>query len=187
MRRLILIVFILGLSPMAVADTCLPKLDLKSFEQILNNTRETFFPELKNENIGITTFTSDAYFLQVQPVFKTLVGKRSARKYSVQLNLKLLDCPPSEEVLEAILVHELEHVKDYTKWSTAKLLKHGARYSSSFKFRAAYERETDHKTLEKGLHVGLAGYRTWIYQWLNPKELAQKRRLYLTPEEILGH
>lgn len=167
------------------AQICAPKMSVEHFTNLLEKTIEQFFPELANESIGVSTFRSDAYFLQAQPVVKTLAGKRGKRRYNVQLNLKLLDCPPSEESLQAILVHELEHVKDYTAWSSAKIAKHGIHYSTSLKFRAKYERSTDAKVLVKGLNIGLAGYRVWVYQWLSPKELEHKRYIYLTPEEIL--
>lgn len=169
------------------AELCAPKISIDQFTNLLESTIEQFFPELSEESIGVSTFRSDAYFLQAQPVVKTLIGKRGKRKYNVQLNLRLLDCPPSEDALRSILVHELEHVKDYTNWSSAKLAKHGVRYSTSLKFRSRYERATDAKVLEKGLNSGLADYRVWVYQWLSPKELNRKRYIYLTPEEILGN
>lgn len=107
------------------ADTCAPKMSLEHFTNLLSKTRDIYFPELQNESIGVSTFRSDAYFLQAQPEIKTLMGKRGKRIYNVQLNLKLLDCPPEEGSLEAILVHELEHVKDYTGWSSTRIAKHG--------------------------------------------------------------
>lgn len=169
------------------AEICAPKMDIGQFNGLLDKTIEQYFPELSSESIGVSTFRSDAYFLQAQPEVKTLISNRRMRKYNVQLNLKLLDCPPDEDSLRAILVHELEHVKDYTKWSSARIALHGIRYSTSLKFRANYERSTDSKVLQKGLNQGLAGYRTWVYQWLTPKEYKRKRFIYLTPEEILGN
>jgi hypothetical protein len=168
------------------AENCAPKMTLEQFSELLHRTRDTYFPELENETIGISTFRSDAYFLQAQPEIKTLFGKKGNRIYNVQLNLKLLDCPPDEASLEAILVHELEHVKDYVGWSAAKISKHGLHYVTSLKFRAKYERETDMRVLNKGLNSGLAGYREWVYQWLTPKDYQKKRYIYLTPEEILS-
>lgn len=168
-------------------EICASKMNIDKFTNLLERTIEEFFPELSNESIGVSTFKSNAYFLQAQPVVKTLIGKRGKRKYNIQLNLRLLDCPPSEDSLQSILVHELEHVKDYTNWSSAKIAKHSVHYSTSLKFRAKYERATDAKVLEKGLNSGLAGYRVWVYQWLSPKKLEQKRYIYLTPEEILGN
>lgn len=167
--------------------TCLPPITIESFNSLMNATKEQFFPELNNVSINVSTFRSDAYFLQAQPRIKTLVKNRIKRQYLVQLNLELLDCPPREDALKAILVHELEHVKDYTGWSSAKIAKHGAHYSTSMSLKVAYERQTDRKVLEKGLHIGLAGYREWVYQWLTSKELARKRKIYLTPEEILSN
>lgn len=166
-------------------EICALKLDINQFTTFLETTIEQFFPELSNESIVVSTFRSDAYFLQAQPIVKTLIENRGKRKYKVQLNLRLLDCPPSEDSLQAILVHELEHVKDYTSWSSSKITKHGIHYSTSSKFRARYERATDAKVLEKGLKIGLAGYRVWVYKWLTPKELERKRYIYLTPEEIM--
>lgn len=171
----------------SAAEICAPKMNLEQFTLLLNRTIDQFFPELLDQSIGVSTFRSDAYFLQAQPVVKTLISNQGRRKYNVQLNLKLLDCPPSEDSLQAILVHELEHVKDYTSWSSAKIAKHGLHYTTSLKFRAKYERATDAKVLEKGLNTGLAGYRVWVYQWLSPKELERKRYIYLTPEEILSN
>jgi hypothetical protein len=188
MKGILLLLFAFSSLSVASADVlCHPPMSLTSFNEILWRTKDAYFPELKNEKIILKTFRSDAYFLQAQPEIKTLIGKRNLRVYSVQLNLKLLDCPPSNDALEAILVHELEHVKDYTKWSAAKIAKHGFYYASSLDFKKKYERQTDKKTLEKGLHLGLAGYRDWVYQWLTPKDLKRKRFIYLTPEEILGH
>jgi hypothetical protein len=161
-------------------------MSLDQFKALVQNSRDEFFPELRKVKIRVSTFRSDAYFLQAQPNIKTLIGNRVKREYLIQLNLKLLECPPTDDALEAILVHELEHVKDYIGWSSAKIAKHGLLYSTSMKVKVAYERQTDRKVLEKGLHSGLAGYRDWVYQWLTPKELASKRKIYLTPEEILG-
>lgn len=166
------------------AEYCSPKIDLNQFTDLLEKTIEEYFPELPSHSISVTTFKSNSYFLQTQPVAKTLFLNKKKRKYNVQLNLKLLDCPPSEESLQAILVHELEHIKDYAGWSSAKIIAHGIHYSTSLRFRTEYERSTDNKVLEKGLMMGLAGYRNWIYQWLTPKELRAKRYIYLTPEEI---
>jgi hypothetical protein len=167
-------------------EICAPKMKLTQFTKLLERTIDQFFPELANESIGVSTFKSDAYFLQAQPVVKTLFNKNGKRKYNVELNLRLLDCPPFRNSLQAILVHELEHVKDYTNWSLVKIIKHGIQYSTSLKFRAKYERATDAKVLEKDLHSGLADYRVWVYQWLSPKELKRKKYIYLTPEEILA-
>jgi hypothetical protein len=163
---------------------CLPRMDQESFDSLVFETKSLFFSELDHINLKVTTFRSESYFLQTQPSIKTLINKKQKRIYTVQLNLNLLDCPPPLKALEAILVHELEHVKDYETWSSTKIMSHGGKYISSCKFKTAYERKTDRKVLEKGLHEGLAEYREWVYQWLTPKALANKRKIYLTPEEI---
>lgn len=185
--KLRLIILSLVFSCSAMAQECSPSLSLEQFNQILLETKEAYFSELANISIELKTFQSQAYFLEVAPVTKTLVsGSREGRSYRMRVNQKLLACPPLKGSLQAILVHELEHIRDFSGWSTVKLAKHAIRYSLSFKFRSRYERSTDQKVLEKGLGPGLAGYRNWVYQWLSPKDLELKRSIYLTPEEILG-
>jgi len=88
------------------------------------------------------------------------------------------------ESIEAILVHEFEHIKDYDSMSSVKIGEMGSKYALSKKFRSKYERQTDVKALRKGLGAGLIGYRNWIYEKLSPKQLLLKKRYYLTPEEI---
>ncbi len=168
------------------AQDCAPAMTLEDFKFELESVRSRFFSDIPAEKLGIKTFRSDAYFLQAQPYLSTLVKPRSKRRYNVQLNLKLLDCPPSDLALEAILIHELEHVRDYVNWSSAEIVGHGAKYALSCGKKVSYERATDQKVLELGRGEGLAQYRECVYQWLTPKDLAKKRRIYLTPEEIRG-
>lgn len=163
---------------------CANALSLENVEGLVLQTRDHYFPELSATSIRAVRCVSRAYFLQAQPFVKSLTKRRSERRYKVEVNDALLACPPSIEALEAIIVHELEHIRDYTGWSTGRLLRHGIDYSLSFKQKVDYEHATDRKVLSKGLHEGLAQYREWVYQQLTPKDLITKRRIYLTPEEI---
>lgn len=180
----VLFIFLLGLSSL-FAQNCLPPLSLEEFDSLLSETQKNYFPELANSKIKVSTFDSDAYFLQAQPEIKTILKKSSKRTYEVQLNLRLLACPPETSALQAILVHELEHVKDYENWSSIKIVSHALKYATNKQFRTKYERETDLETMQKGFSQGLIGYRFWVYQWLTPKQLKIKQRYYFTPEEIL--
>ena len=50
--------------------------------------------------------------------------------------------------------------------------------------RAAYERATDEKALQRGCADGLSAMRTWIYAHVDAETLAEKEKDYYTPEEI---
>jgi len=178
------ILFLISFS--AYGRDCQP-ISMEEFRGRLQDVQERYFPEFKDLSIIVTTFRSDAYFLQAQPKIKTLFKKRSQRIYEVQLNTKLLDCPPTSAGLEAILVHELEHIRDYTGWSSIRIAKHGLRYSFNCDMRIGYECATDLRVLEFGLHQGLIDYRHWVYEKLTPKELKKKEKIYLTPREIEEH
>lgn len=166
---------------------CSEALSLKQFESQVTEVKDKYFPEFKDLSIIVGTFKSDEYFLQAQPKIKSLFKKRSKRVYEVKLNTKLLACPPTPQGLEAILVHELEHIRDYTVWSSKKIVKHALQYSFNCDLRIGYERMTDLRVLNHGLHDGLIDYRHWVYSKLSQKKLKAKRLIYLTPEEIEDH
>lgn len=165
-------------------EICYPAITSSEFAEMVTRTKFLHMPNLVEANIAIREFESDAYYLQAKPDIKSLLSKKQDRKYFVEVNPKLYSCPPSMDALEAILVHELEHVVDYENMSALEITRFGVRYGTSKKFRAKYERATDEKVLKKSLGLGLIGYREWIYSKLSPKEILVKKRYYYTPEEI---
>lgn len=185
MKNFIILTLLFFPFSLKASSICSRPISREEFDLIFQATRDKFFPELKGVNIEVVTFKANSYFLKVRPVVKTLLNKRKNRSYQILLNNNLLKCPPSMEGLEAILVHELEHIVDFTHWSPSRIIKHGTHYFLSCNKRIGYERATDLKVLKKGLGEGLMHYRLWIYQWLTPKDLYLKRLIYITPEEIL--
>lgn len=177
-------VILLLLTFNALADECLPPITKTEFAHLVNHTRETYFPDLRHLNISIKEFNSDAYFLQARPDMKTVMKKPNHRRYFIEVNPKIFNCPPTFEALEAILVHEFEHIRDYNIRSSVEIGVLGARYGLSKKFRTRYERQTDEKALYQGVGAGLIQYRRWIYAQLTPEQIRVKKRYYFTPEEI---
>lgn len=177
-------VFLFLLTFNAFAHECLPPITRSDFAQIVNHTKETYFPDLHHLNISIKEFKSDAYFLQAQPDLKTVMKKASLRRYFVEVNPKIFACPPTHDALEAILIHEFEHIRDYNVRSSVEIGILGAKYGLSKKYRTKYERQTDEKALYQGFGPGLIQYRLWIYAQLTPEQIRVKKRYYFTPEEI---
>jgi hypothetical protein len=163
---------------------CAESIKIQDFSKLLTETRAKFFPDLDRVSIKITQLKASSYFLQAQPAKSSFLKKAAKRSYEVQLNDKLLECPPDNKSLEAILVHELMHIRDYQKMSSIKMADFATKYLLDRKFRTTYERETDRSAMKLGLGSGLSGYRTWIYQWLTPDQLKTKKRYYYSPEEI---
>jgi hypothetical protein len=79
-------------------------------------------------------------------------------------------------------VHELAHVVDYANGNRVRLL--GLIRLASPRFRERFETRTDVEALRRGYAQGLKQYRIWLYQHLSADVLREKRRDYLTPEEI---
>jgi coenzyme F420-reducing hydrogenase gamma subunit len=168
----------------SAADICSTAIDENNVQEHINFLLEKHFPELQNIKIKIENFESNAYFLQANLKKKTIFKEAHKRTYVIEVNQKLYACPPTPKGLRAILAHEIQHISDYLNMSSAEIIALAARYSTNKKFHTEYERSTDKKTLEKGFGKGLIDYRLWVYQWLSPKQLKEKKRFYYTPEEI---
>ena len=87
-----------------------------------------------------------------------------------------------EEGKRAIIAHELAHVAYYANGNRLRLL--GLIRLPSKGFRERFETRTDVEALRRGYAQGLKQYRIWLYQHLSADVLREKRRDYLTPEEI---
>lgn len=105
-------------------------------------------------------------------------------KYKIGVNPLIFDKKISSLALEGILVHELIHSEDYYTGSTIRsIIPIGFKVSRK-KSRIQYERKTDLRTIMLGYGKGLIAYKAFQYPLLNEKQLATKKREYLTPEEI---
>ena len=172
----------LSFSVLAQERQCSIPLSDESFADIVNDVRHAYFPELARLRIPIRHFHQAGYYLQAGVNHaQLLIGKK---RYHLDVNPEMLACPPNDNALRAILVHEFEHFRDYHRRSASEVVALGIRYATSRGFRARYERRTDEKVLRQHLGTGLHDYRLWLYQLLPPKQLRLKRIYYYTPSEI---
>lgn len=101
------------------------------------------------------------------------------------LNDRLLENGPGDLALEAILVHELCHIRDFIEMSGWGLIRLYVNVNYDAAFEIRYERETDICALALGYSEGLKAYRRWLYRTIDdPKLVALKQKVYLTPEQI---
>lgn len=163
---------------------CPYKTSRAEFETLISGVKVKYFPELAKAHIAIREFSSKDYFLQAQPQAQSLLYKKAKRKYFIMLNPSLYDCSPSQRALEAILVHEFEHIMDYESDASVQIIGTGLHYVLDKKYRANYERATDLKVIKKGIAEGLIEYRQWLYLQLSEKALKKKLYYYLNPAEI---
>ena len=87
-----------------------------------------------------------------------------------------------EEGKRAIIAHELAHVAYYANGNRLRLF--GLIRLASKGFRQRFEKRADVQALQRGYAQGLKQYRIWLYQHVSAAALKEKRRDYLTPEEI---
>ncbi len=178
----IFILFIISVfSGLTHAQECHPT-TLDQVGDLFKSVLSNHAPTLLEKKIPLKIYHSAAYFLQATVLpGPLLLGKKS---YRLDVGQRLLECPPSESALRSIILHESQHFLDYERMSAVHVAGLGKNYLLSKKFRIRYERATDLKVLESHEGEGLIDYRVWLYERLNPKQLAVKRATYLTPEEI---
>ena len=110
------------------------------------------------------------------------------RVYVLMVNNEICADPPPPEAERAIIAHELAHFETYAGMSSWSFIGFGWRYwrSPEGDYVASFERDADRRAVKAGHAAGLAEYRRWLYAKIGPEREAVKRRLYMTPEELLS-
>jgi hypothetical protein len=103
-------------------------------------------------------------------------------RYMVRVNSGATLQTAPEEARRAIVAHELAHIAYYAKSNRLHLLSLLRFPGKGFKER--FERRADLEALRRGYAQGLKVYRVWLYQHVPSRALAEKKRDYLSPDEI---
>ena len=150
-------------------------------EQLVCEVRSSSFPELLDRHIRVQQFSGSPDYFQARfSISRFLTFRRMNYVIRVNSAAALLDAP--EEGKRAIIAHELAHVAYYANGNRLRLL--GLIRLASKGFREQFEKRADLEALQRGYAPGLKQYRIWLYQHVSASVLDEKRRDYLTPEEI---
>eukprot|EP01095_Lingulamoeba_sp_RSL-Kostka_P011062 TRINITY_DN4122_c0_g1_i1.p1 TRINITY_DN4122_c0_g1~~TRINITY_DN4122_c0_g1_i1.p1 ORF type:complete len:238 (-),score=65.01 TRINITY_DN4122_c0_g1_i1:48-761(-) len=153
----------------------------------INYIRDNIMPCLKNYTIEVVNYDDPGYFLRSSVKYVTAVRPPLKRTYQMFVNPQLFNSsygPTNKTAMESIIMHEMNHILDYTHMSSAKLAEFGLKYVSNYSFLITYEHETDWRVMRNGYGEGLIKYREWIYSVLSGENLEKKRIEYYTPAEI---
>lgn len=137
------------------------------------------FPELEGVPIQIKALRSDSDYFQARFSISRFLTFRPMRYVLYQRDTPGL----SEAGREAILAHELAHIAYYRARRRVQLISLAALVSE--RKQAKFEKAADMEAIRRGYGAGLAEYRNWLYRHVPAPAAAKKRRVYLTPEEIL--
>ena len=163
--------------PLAAGQTKTPEWA----ERLINEVRSSSFPELANMDICVRRFASDADYFQAQfSISRFIFGRRMRYVIRVNSGATILTAP--EDGRRAILAHELAHLAYYAKGNRLHLLSL-LRFPSKG-FRERFEKRADVEAVSRGYSEGLKQYRVWLYQHVSLGALPEKRRDYLSPDEI---
>ncbi len=127
-------------------------------------------------NFTITSIQDPKYFFHSNFKLTSLLTFR--KKYCIRVNPQVFAYSISQDALIGVISHELIHTEDY---DTHGILNTGIKY---FQNRVKYERTTDIKAVFKGFGEELIEYKTFQQQVLTPEVLKEKRKYYLTIEEV---
>ena len=167
-------------SPMRAEDA--PPRSAAELSTLVDEVRGALFPELSTASIDLVELDSETDFFQANLDLNTTSAPPFERGYRLLFNPQLFDDPPSQPAFAAILAHELTHIRDYTEMDGEELIRFGIWYATSD--TAEYERETDEHALWLGCGDGLIDYRVWLYTHIPTDAVAEKERVYFTPDDI---
>jgi hypothetical protein len=139
------------------------------------------FPHLAHADIRLSPFRSDSdYFRPSFGAARFLTGVRM--RYFILINRAWATQGAPSEGVQSILAHELAHLEDLSQGKRIRLFRLAGLLSRTR--RARFERRADLLAIARGYGPGLKAYRVWLYAHVPAAKLAEKRRNYLSPEEI---
>ncbi|HJZ97285.1 MAG TPA: hypothetical protein VKE70_12325 [Candidatus Solibacter sp.] len=150
-------------------------------ERLVHEVRSSSFPELLDRDIRVRQFAGSSDYFQARfGIWRFLTLSRM--HYVIRVNSAAALISGPEEGKRAIIAHELAHVAYSANGNRLRLL--GLIRLASPGFRERFEKRADVEALRRGYAQGLRQYRIWLYQHVSAGVLNEKRRDYLTPEEI---
>jgi hypothetical protein len=150
-------------------------------ERMVREVRSSSFPELLGRDIRVRQFAGSSDYFQARFSISRFLTVRRMR-YVIRVNSAAALIAAPEEARRAIIAHELAHVAYYANGNRLRLF--GLIRLASQGFRERFEKRADLETLQRGHAQGLKQYRIWLYRHVSARVLQEKRRDYLTPEEI---
>lgn len=148
---------------------------------LIERIRTCSYPELQTTEIQARPFKNSSDFFLARPRMPDFLMKWNLR-YVILANPRAYELKVPEDGVEGIIAHELSHVAYLKKRNRLRLLTMVRLLSRTF--AANFERRTDLDAISRGYGEGLKVYRQWLYQHIPQKSLAEKRRNYLSSEEI---
>ena len=148
---------------------------------VADAVRGAAYPEIAAREIVVRPFASRSDYFRASPDWRRFLTGRRMR-YVLSANPRLCALQPPEDGVRAILAHELAHAAYYRQGSRWRLFGM-VRYLSP-PWRARFERDADRTAIRRGFGPGLKAYREWLYGNVPPDKLPEKKRNYLSPEEI---
>jgi hypothetical protein len=149
-----------------------------------------YFPDLKAKKI-IFKETKIKTTLNARPTLASLLfSNRLNRKYVIRINslkrdsiIFLDDVPFNARV--GLFAHEFSHLYDYQTKSLIEIIGRGFSYLNK-KTKAIFEKETDQKTIERGVGWQLYDWSYFVLHQSNASNTYKefKAETYLKPSEI---
>jgi hypothetical protein len=165
------------LPPFARAGTDTPK----RVQQLVRDIRASSFPELSDVDVRVRSFTSDSdYFRARFSIVRFFFAKKM--RYFIEVNSTSAILTAPDAGVRAIVAHEFAHVTDYARGNRLHLF--GLLRLTNKKFRERFEKRADTEAVKRGYATGLKEYRLWLYEHVPARALAQKKKDYLSPDEI---
>ena len=151
---------------------------VEKYQKIVNQLIKKSFPELKVKKIFIYELPFSSRFYSAGAwnfkIFAIITLFKNSRKYS-------------DEMLKALLAHELSHLENHEKKAYIEDFIYFLKWLFSSKTRADEERKADILTIKKGYGKQYILLTNKIYEKDKKKLEHHKIRGYLSPEQIKSY
>lgn len=157
-------------------------------------TALSFYPELRDTHIQFVLKKNiRGSVMQAQPVFRTLLRKKSYRHYRINISeeFRLINArQPIVDIPDTVMIgwigHELGHILDYESRSNRGLIQFGYRYVLEPAFVQEAERIADTLAVARGMGRHIIATKRFILDHASlPQAYKDKiARLYLSPDVI---
>ena len=157
---------------------------------LIKDNNKCIFKELRNVSIKVVEFDfvfldSGQYaFFKVRPTWTSLLVPFIKYQYRLGINQRALKAGIPLDALQGALSHELVHLVSYEKGGFTEIMKAGWVEMVKGRFEELHEKEIDQEVIRRKMGRELIAFRLWLYKQLDPQNLARKKKVYLTPEQI---
>ena len=156
--------------------------DLADVQDLLDELLRDRFAEL-SVRPALYAFSHPTVFFRSRPTIWSVLRVFGPLLNRIGVNRAVFSAGLPREAARGVLAHELAHTADYVRGGRLRVLA-GLWSLVHPGFKRRYERRMDLEAVLRANAAGLADYRRWLADGLEPADFSRKLRWYYSAEEL---